>query len=239
MTPNILIAQDPGFGNPQLEIVQAFLYMVDINMMEALERLAFSSKQCVVFHGNGVPMCCNEGNYHKVFLTVTSDFWCQWVYQFAHEYCHHLINDTLSGEWSSFLWFEESLCEVSSMYNLHRMESFCLAIGQERYAPDVHQYLNDLLAPNPSGIKLDANGGWYQEHASLLSEDSGYKRELYKTIAALLFPLFLENPHLWKILLHIDDIHSWNSLDALFDHLQSKADDSYADSLRKMRVVFS
>ena len=239
LTANIIVQESEGFGTPCYPIVKSFLYMVDINMMEALALPPFSSKHCIVLHTEGEPMCADVEGNHLVFLSVKDNYWCQWVYQFAHEYCHHLINGLLSGEWSKMLWFEETICELSSLYNLFMMKSFCLNNGLAHYEPSVNDYLNNQL--NNKGkrtYQLSEEGGWYEAYKEQLSAN-GYQRDLYNAIAVLLFPLFMENPHLWKLIMHIGDIRDWQSLEALLNHLQSNVDDTYLESFLKMRHLFS
>jgi hypothetical protein len=235
---NITILQSEAFGKPDYEIVQSLLHMVDINMMTALGLPCFSTKQCVVIHTNNVPMCSNCGSLHHILLTAKDNYWCQWVYQFAHEYCHHLINGTLSGEWSDMLWFEETICELSSLYNLHKMIGFCLDHGLPDYALSVQAYLCNLLTKNCNVYNLNAGGNWYTKYEKTLSKNL-YQRELYNAIAVLMFPLFCKNPNLWKIILNIGDIRSWNSLEELFEEFRTNADASYAHSLEKLLVMFN
>ena len=235
---NISLEENEAFGSPHYEVVRAFLYMVDVNMMTALERPIFSTQKCFVTHKKEYPMCAKFGENHLIFLSTRDNYWCQWVYQFAHEYCHHLINGQLSGDWSTMLWFEETLCELSSLYNIHIMVDFCVTHGLPNYAPCVQQYLDTLLFENKDVYKLSEEGGWYKNYAESLST-APYKRELYNAIAALIYPLFIENPKLWKLIQHIGDIRSWASLNVLFEHLQYTADTSYADSLRKLRGMFT
>ena len=80
-------------------------------------------------------------------------------------------------------------------------------------------------------------GGWYKQYEESLKEE-GYKRDLYNAIAVLMYPLFDDNPNLWKLILNIGDIRSWASLDDLFNHLEANADESYSESLSKMRKMF-
>lgn len=238
-TPNIFIQESECFGTPCYPIITSFLYMVDRNMMAALEQAPFSTRKCIVLYKEEGPMCSLIGDCHLIFLAVRDNYWCQWVYQFAHEYCHHLINGPLSGEWSKMLWFEETICELSSLYNLYMMKSFCLNNGFAFYEDSVSDYLNNQL--NNKGrqtFQLSEDGGWYEVYKEQLAA-SGYHRDLYNTIAVLLFPLFLENPHLWKLIMHIGDIRVWQSLEDLLNHLQLKADDTYHESFLKMRRIFN
>ena len=91
-----------------------------------------------------MPLCVQKGGgEHIIFLNAKENYWCQWVYQFAHEYCHHLIDGTLTGEWSNLLWFEETICELSSLYNLNKMIDYCTTNGLPGYSPSVQVYLDN------------------------------------------------------------------------------------------------
>lgn len=236
MMGNIIINENEAFGNVNYEVVRALLYMVDRNMMDALGQPYSSTKQCIIVPTEDVPMCSKVGDQHWIFLKTKENYWCQWVYQFAHEYCHHLIDGSLSGEWSDVLWFEETICELSSLYNLSRMIGFCATNGLYFYAPSVLEYLKDLLTQNNKILSTD--GGWYDRYEVSLREVK-YQRELYNAIAVLMFPLFIENPCLWKLILTIGDIRSWTTLDELFGHLEAFADDSYRESLGRLVKMFS
>lgn len=238
MEANIVIQEDETFGNANYRVVRALLYMVDANMMTALERPRFSTKKCVVIHTEDVPMCAKMNEQHLILLSTKNNRWCQWVYQFAHEYCHHLIDGTLSGEWSNLLWFEETICELSSIYNLGKMIGFCDSNGLQSYAPHVKEYHENLLTKNKDSFHLGIEGGWYSEYKTLLSEKE-YFRDLYNAMAVQMYPFFLDNPHLWKIIQHIGNIRMWNSLEDLFVHLDENADKSYKTSLKKLKTMFS
>lgn len=65
-------------------------------------------------------------------------------------------------------------------------------------------------------------------------EQPEYHREIYSNLSATILPLFEENNHLWKIILHFGDMRKWDSPEELFDHLLHTSDDSYSVSLRKL-----
>ena len=234
---NIILTENTAFGNTDYDVVRALLYMVDNNMMEAIGQPYFSTTQCIVVPTEDVPMCAKVGEQHFIFLMTKYNRWCQWVYQFSHEYCHHLINGSLSGEWSDLLWLEETICELSSLYNLNKMIGYCANNGLQGYVPSVINYLENLLTKKNRAYKLSAEGGWYKQYEESLKE-AGYKRELYNAIAVLMYPLFVDNPNLWKLILNIGDIRSWTSLEELFNHLEVTADGSYRESLGRMRKMF-
>ena len=57
---------------------------------------------------------------YAVQLTATERHWCQYAYQFAHEFCH-LVIDPYRCEGDVTQWFEEVVCELASVFVLRRM----------------------------------------------------------------------------------------------------------------------
>lgn len=240
--PNLYISDDPRFLEYSQEIVHGLLSSVDNNLSHCLSMRPFSSKDCYITYREDYPMCIQTDNIHIIYLCTTNDYWSQWVYQFAHEYCHHLINGEFTGEISGLIWFEEAICELSSMYNLHTIHSQwenSENLKMSQYAPAFRDYLDDLLSQNPQLTQLSTHPGWLQSWDATLSEPT-YHRDYYNVIASRMFPLFLENPNLWKIILHFGDMRKWHSLERLFDHLCTEADASYSASLQKLHdLLFS
>ena len=60
-----------------------------------------------------------DGNTYHIQLTAKNRHWCQYVFQFAHELGHIMCN--FSKENQANLWFEESICEVASLYALSKI----------------------------------------------------------------------------------------------------------------------
>lgn len=238
MESNVVLHDSTDFGNPNYEIVRNILNKIDNNMMSALELTVFSSKRCDVFYTDKYPVCNKGDNGHNIYLCVKDNDYYQWIFQFSHEYCHHLINGAMTNDWSDLLWLEETICQLASLYNMFKMMDFCEEIGKEDCAFILKDRLNHYLGKATKDYELDKRGGWFKSFAEQL-RSYGYKRDLYNSIAVLMYPLFIENPNLWKIILHIGDIRSWKSLNDLFIHLQSKADTSYEYSLKKLIDIFS
>ena len=145
------------------------------------------------------PMCSNVGDHRKIFLATKDNFWCQLAYQFAHEYCHHLINGPMDGEKISSFWFEESICEMSSIYFMRRIAQKWIANNTpilNVYAFSVLNYCEDnwACAPMVNGLS-----SWIHDNISILSEPN-YHRDMYKVIAKSLYPLFASCPTIWKLL---------------------------------------
>lgn len=144
-------------------------------------------------------------------------------------------------EISGLMWFEETICELSSMYHIHNIykawSSYPTFSTQNIKAPIFRDYLDGLLSrAMEKGLRVGhiPLQTILQSWDSLLRENV-YHRDHYNAIAARMFPLFLENPYLWKMILHIGDSRQWNSQEELFAHLERNADDSYSDSLIQLK----
>lgn len=241
--PNLYIEDHPSFGNYNREIIFDLLRSVDVNFSRALGLTPFSSRRCYIVYHNEHPMCSGPSEeYHLIHLHTYDNYWCKWIYQFSHEYCHHLINGKLSGELTGLIWFEETICELSSMYHLlvlYLQWSTSSNPIQSQYAPAFRDYLNDLLSQNLQLLSLTERPGWLSSWIPVLLEPE-YHRDYYNAIAAKILPLFVENPSLWMIILHMGDTRKWESLQSLFDYLFETAEASYSDSLHKFyHLLFS
>ena len=225
-----------GFGEFNFDIVCDLLRHVDIWLSEASGQESFSSRKVAIVHGNDTPMCCKGGPIHLILLTTKGNYWCQWVYQFGHEYCHHLIDGELTGKVDGLIWFEETVCELSSMYCLGKMITFCNHHTNpylRRFAPSVQGYLDDLLRRGEDEVPPHLS---IERNLHLLSQPVLH-RDIYHSIARQALPLFVECPSLWKIILHFGDMHGRQSLTHLFDYLKEEADTTYADALLRLRML--
>ena len=109
--------EDPKYWDSDL-----WFYLKEVIMQyEALGFDINSGKPVLVKYMKDGPMCSNRGIYRVIFLSATEAYWCQYMYQFAHEFCHHLINGPMDGNYVSSFWFEESVCEMASEYFLMKI----------------------------------------------------------------------------------------------------------------------
>lgn len=241
IAPNLSFIDDDSFENYDKEIVFDLLKSVDIIFSNSLNLPPFSSIHCVISynHYKNNPMCSQIQNYHYIFLHVKGNFWCKWLYQFSHEYCHHLINGKMSGNIMGLKWFEETICELASMYNLKIMSEMWKYSSEplkRRFVQAFLDYLSDLQNENPLLYEQTLHPKFLQSWDNRLKEPI-YHRELYNAIAVRIFPLFLQNAYLWKIILHFGDMENWDSLEDLFQHLRNHATPDYSDSLEKLRFL--
>lgn len=230
ISTNIYVTEDPNFGEYNKEVVHRLLQQVQIDFSNWIGNEVFSTSNCLLSYQNEYPEIWNMGEMgHQIRLYVKEDDWWRWVYQFAHEYCHHLINGTMSGEITGLMWFEETICSLASICHLNRLIALCDVLRiDNHYKKIVAYYYNLSLGTAQSNCQE-----YLKLHMDELAEHV-YHRGIYSNLSATMLPLFLENNHLWKIILHFGDMRSWNSLEELFAHLRETADDSYSVSLDKL-----
>lgn len=131
-------------------------------------------------------------------LATGNRLWAQMAFQFSHELCHVLCryDEDIHGN----DWFEETVCEVASLYVLRRMGESWKTDAPYRhwrsYAPALTEYAQQRIeaAPLPEGATLAA---WYAEHKVVLREHAD-KRDLNRVAAGVLLPLFEAEPEHWE-----------------------------------------
>lgn len=241
--------EENGFGNFNKEMIAMLINSV----MEFFANLGVESeKKIVIIHNDGDPECCASSifNTHIIKLSSKDDFWCQWIYQFAHEFCHHIIDGKLTGETAGLMWLEESLCHIASYVCLDQFSKLCASRDDLRgYSTSVVCYLLQFF-PEYDGKSFKKymaydntfDPGNYisfkhyvtlqpyiKERWDILT--TVYSMDDYKFIARTLFPYFYNNKSLWKILPFLGNMRQWTEIKDLYEHLKSKATDDYLQSL--------
>ena len=138
-----------------------------------------------------------KGEY-QVKLATGGLLWSQYTYQFAHELCHILCN--YDDDPSRCKWFEETLCELASIFVLRRSAETWKEkppyANWKDYAKALASYADDRIkgAPLPTGKTL---AEWYKENADALAKDPVDRAK--NTIAAVqLLPIFEKAPDHWE-----------------------------------------
>ncbi len=138
-----------------------------------------------------------NGEY-RVRLDTGDNLWAQWSFQFAHEFGHILSSYDEVRHRNK--WFEETVCEVASLFVLRRLAD---TWGKEpspghwkRYAPALRKYAEDRIgkAGLPEGQTL---AKWYEANDRQLRR-TGEDRERNTLVAVQLLPLFQKSPEHWE-----------------------------------------
>lgn len=130
-------------------------------------------------------------------LNTGDTYWSQYAFQFAHELCHVLCR--YDPDPTGNKWFEESICELASLYTLRAMGKTWQTDPPYRnwkgYAGSLTEYARKRIdaAALPDGQTL---AQWYGENAEALGKNAT-DREKNTVVAAALLPLFERNPEHW------------------------------------------
>lgn len=139
-----------------------------------------------------------------VKLDTGGMLWAQYSFQFGHEMCHIMCryDENNTGN----LWFEESLCELSSLYTLRRM-------GEEwkihppypnwkSYAPHLTEYAQERIDAHP--LPKDTTlAKWYRDNADALRKNAT-DRERNSVVATALLPMFEKEPEHWGAVYYLN-----------------------------------
>lgn len=150
----------------------------------------------------------NDQGEIVVRLDTGQSYWAQYAFQFGHEMGHILAN--YNEDENPNAWFEESLCEVASLYTLRQMsqtwqtkppypnwKGFSKALAS--YAQD---RIDAAQLPEESTLK-----DWFAENRRLL-EGRPYQRDKNLVIATALLPLFEQQPARWEAITWLNAVPS-------------------------------
>jgi len=149
----------------------------------------------------------NKRGHKAVVITPTGSSWSQQVYQFAHECCHTLCRHK-NGDKTN-LWFEESICEMASIYVLDQMaeewKTNPAIAGKEWYAKHFKSYASNLKTKKtrkiPAGMTFSK---WFKENRQKLIDAKGDARELQGIVALHILPMVEKKPENWGAFYYLD-----------------------------------
>ena len=161
----------------------------------------------VVTRGNHGPIVLFKRNEKKeivVRLDTHKTFWSQYAYQWAHEFCHILCGYRNDGRENK--WFEETLCEMASLYCMRAMtpdwEKHPPYPHWKGYAPSLKKYADDTAAKYEKLTPKDI-AAFYKKHREALRKDATL-RKLNGAMAAAMLPTFEKNPAHWEAIRYLN-----------------------------------
>lgn len=147
----------------------------------------------------------------QIYLNSEPQYWCQAAYQFGHELCHYAIPAAVHPK---LKWLEETICEVSSLYFLHRMAVFWHETGVH-YRTDTGDLYADFFSKYGEDAAQDEVPFDFTNPAEIASlEADCYQRGKNRHIANKLLPVFNAHPDLWSavpILCQVQDAGSFQA----------------------------
>ena len=123
-----------------------FLVMRITNMVTSLMKDAFKINDLASFNvlhdiQHGDPETIKSERL--IYVTAVDIYWAQIIFQYSHELCHLLIEEPIPEH---FKWFEESLCDLASIYFLYESaEKWPLSFPDHLdYQTKIRNYISDL-----------------------------------------------------------------------------------------------
>ena len=152
-------------------------------------------------------------------VTTKGRYWCQFAYQFAHEFCHILANYSHKTPVAN-KWFEESLCEMAAIYAMRRMAVTWKTSPPyptwKSYAPSIREYVDDLQKAEDKLPKGKTLAVWYKENSAALRK-APCMRAKNRIVANSLLGLFEASPGDWAAVGYLNS--GKPASDSFQDHL--------------------
>lgn len=143
-------------------------------------------------------------------LTSSNRFWCQYAYQFSHEFCH-VISGYERLKHNPNNWFHEAVCELASIFTMRRMSERWLSNPPyphwSSYAPSLADYAANVMsipaAQLENGISLQT---WLREHEDTLRTDPRL-RNWNLVVSKAMLPHFEAEPGGWNAITKMPTSH--------------------------------
>ncbi len=197
ITASPLSIENGNWGGTSLRTVHAVLKSAFDVLLDAFGK--FPDAPVRVARWNQDPRVFYDFRPYEIRISARDTYWCQYVYQFSHELCHVMTNFDRHRE-HKHKWFEESLCELASLFVLHRLATIWKEhppveiAGAVEFAPHFRAYAADTGNVQANRDDLPH---WLTQHIDTL-EANPFNRELNRTLAVALLDRFLAVPSLWS-----------------------------------------
>lgn len=191
--------QEGGWGSGGVRDISAVLNSAARQLWKQFP--GYEIEPMAVVRGNAGPITLFQRNVRGeivVQLDTGDTYWCQYAYQFAHELCHVLCGFREGGD--DHKWFEETLCELASIYTMRRMaeewEKSPPYPNWRDYSKALRSYADDVVEKREA-LDLKQLAAFYAKEKESL-RGTATQRDKNGRMAAALLPLFEEKPERWE-----------------------------------------
>lgn len=161
----------------------------------------------VITRGSNGPIVLYKRNALKeivVELDTQGTRWSQYSYQWAHEFCHILTGYRNDGRENK--WFEETLCELASIYTMRAMAETWKTNAPyphwKSYGPHLKKYADNVIKSREK-VTEETLAQYYKKHEKELRKSSTL-RDLNGAMAVVLLPWFEEKPERWEAVRYLN-----------------------------------
>ena len=205
--------------NSQTEFVHLYhtflkFYPLFINTVPVLDK----EKVSIINPTNTGPTYFKESQI--IFLNVDNSNWndTQFIFQLAHELCHYYIQ---SDENLIMKWFEETICDLSSLFFLNEISKLYANEGDTQNHHRFQHYLANCMTDDD-----------FETFSITLDIDmERYDRKKQRYLAIQLLPIFERYPLLWKEIPSLINSNSHN-----LNELLEKFDESIPGYLHEAKI---
>ena len=209
--PNIEVVKG-SWGEVTIPEVKKVLNLTAKQLFPSTQKREWDS--ILVKQSNAGPMVLFErgqkGEY-TVYLDTHGRYWCQYVFQFAHEIGHIICG--YHKENQKHLWFEETICEVASLFALHSMskewKDSLPYPNLENYAEEFKSYAANRMKKN-SFANPDKFQEWIRSNKDSLVEKP-MDRSMHGKMATILLPYFKNDSFSWSACLYLNKTNNFAS----------------------------
>ncbi len=230
-----------GNEKPYLDVaIPAVLESVFCALVGAFGKLP--DERIEVSWWKDLPRVLLDSRPYQIRINAQNRDWCQYVYEFSHKLCHVMTNYN-PNKVNRHSWFEESLCEMASLFVLCRLSETWKTnppenvAGAVKFAPNLAKYCENVKIDY--GISDHKDLPKWLKLNIMTMEAKPYHRDLNAAVAFALLDHFRSDPSLWA---DCGYINYWNVPDdkTFEDYLNSwekclKCNDS--DSVRVPALV--
>ena len=201
----LVTVENGNWGATSLRSIHAVLASAAAVLADAFGRAPDAPIR--VAHWSRDPQVLDGQRPYQIRLSARDRYWSQYVYQFSHELCHVMTNFDRHKR-HKHRWFDESLCELGSLFVLHRLAELWKEKPPDAipdaagFAPNHHTYAERTAARYPR-LSRDRIPQWFAGVLPNLEADP-YQRELCGTIAVALLHSFQADPTLWQDCGHLN-----------------------------------
>ena len=196
-SPPLLTIENGNWGATSLRTIRGVLTSAADVLLAAFGRDPDAAIHVAPWRRD--PQVFYDQRPYQMRLSGRDTYWCHYVSQFAHELCHVLTNFDRHRD-HKHRWFNEALCEVASLFVLHRLATTWADDPPEgvteasAFAPNFATYAVRVADRYPCPGDLPQ---WLADHLPELEADP-YVRERNGVVAVNLLQRFLDDASLWR-----------------------------------------
>ncbi len=244
--PNLYVKVDHWGGTNPVDILAILESVID-EFMSVTDFGNYSWKIVVVSNSEEepnkaiCPMYYQKEKHDDIFLHVKGNLWCQYAYQFAHEFCHHLIAST-STAIVKFGWLEESICELASLFIMQRMSDTWSKKPPyphwKEYAPEFAKY--SLERQSSKKVNSEDFAEWYLANIEDLYKER-YNRDNNLEVACRLLGIFNAAPTIWNSIFQFNKVkfNEATSINEFMDSWKNLLDEKEKENFQEVQSALS